>query len=72
MIDMCALYALEVKYLKHNKAIVTPSRTPQKNGCHERTSIQHALRATGNLTSAYANLFDFNLISVYAIKSPHN
>ena len=37
----------------------------QKNGCHERTWIQHALQAGENLTSPYANL-----ISVYAIKCP--
>ena len=40
----------------------------QKNGCHGRMWIQHALQARGNVTSAYANLFDFNLISVNAIK----
>ena len=42
----------------------------QKNGCHERTWIQQALRARGNLTSAYDNLLNCNLISIYTIKCP--
>ena len=71
---MCALYALKLRYLKHNKAIVThPKRRAkqleaellEKYGCHERTCLQHALRARRNLISATP--FDFNFISVYAI-----
>ena len=39
MIDMCALYALELKYLKHNKAIVThPKRRPGQNSSKQDSS----------------------------------